>query len=744
SQLNTQFFPNFEIQMVTVRVVWPGATAEDVERSITIPVEQELRSVEGVDKITSTSARNVGLIILEFPEGTDMGDATNRVEERVKAVRNLPQDARAPQISHVINFEPIARVLIHGPAQADELRRLAYRFEEELLRRGVAKIDIEGLPEEELAVEFSTRKMQALQWSLAELGKRIGQRSRDLPAGQVGRDDVARELRALAQRRDVIGFEELPITDGAGAEPLQLGDLARVERRPRAGQTTISYRGKPAVELVAQRAKAGDSLESARILRAWVEETRASLPPGVELTVYDESWTLIRDRINLLLKNGAGGLILVVAILFLFLNSRVAWWVAVGIPVSFLAALALVWLAGGSINMISLFALIMTLGIIVDDAIVVGEDALTHYQMGEHPLQAAEGGARRMLAPVLSSSLTTVAAFVPLMAVSGIIGNILFDIPFVVICVILASLVESFLVLPGHLTHSFRRAHHKQPSPLRQRFDQRFEQFRDRRFRPLVEAAVARPGVTLALAIASLIMAVGLVAGGRLGFTFFPSVEGNVIYASASFVSGTPPQRVDAFIDEVEQALYRTEAELGGNLVRVAKVNHGMGIFSNAESGRAGDQFASITVELIPSDEREVRNEQFLEAWGAHFKDVPGLERITLSSRRGGGPPGKDLEIKITGLDTRDLKGAALELVSALETVEGVSGIEDDMPYGYQQLVFGLTPMGRSRGLTEKDVADQLASAFNGYLSQIFIRGRDELEVRVMLPEAERHRLATL
>jgi len=567
SQLNTQFFPNFSIQMVTVRVVWPGATAEDVERSITIPIEQELRSVEELDKITSTSARNVSLIILEFPEGTDMGDATNRVEERVKAVRNLPKDARTPQVSHVINFEPIAKLLIHGPGDPAELRQLAYRFEEELLRRGVAKVTINGLPEEELAVQLTTRQLEALQMSLSEIGRGISQRSVDLPAGQIGRDDVARELRALSQKRTPLGFERLPIVAGEESARLLLGDVADIERRARPGEITFSYRGRPAVELDAQRATTGDTLESATILRKWLEETRV-------------------------------------------------------------AALALMWLAGGSINMISLFALIMTLGIIVDDAIVVGEDALTHYQRGERPLHAAEGGARRMLAPVLSSSLTTVAAFVPLMAVSGIIGSILFAIPFVVICVILASLVESFLVLPGHLTHSFRRAHHKAPSPL-----------------------------------ASLILAVGLIVGGRLGFTFFPTVEGNVVYASASFVSGTPPERVEKFIQGVERALYETEAALGGGLIRVARVNHGMGIFSNTSSGRAGEQFASITVELVPSDERKVRNEQFLEEWRKRFEDVPG------------------------------------------ETLEGVSGVEDDMPYGYQQLVFELTPMGRSRGLTERGCA---------------------------------------
>ena len=744
SSLNTQFFPTFDIQVVTVRVVWPGATAEDVEKSITIPLEQELRSVEGLDKITSTSAQNVGVVILEFPEGTDMGDATDRVDARVKAVRNLPQDARTPQVSHVINFEPIARLLIHGPSDLKELRKLAYRFEEELLARGVAKVDIRGLPEEEVAVQLSQRQLQALGLSLAEVGRRINEVSRDLPAGQIGKRDVARELRTLSQRRDEAGFESLPLVANLKGDYVRLGDVANVERRPRSNQITISYQGKPAVELRAQRATTGDTLESATILKEWLEETRRELPRGVEITVYDESWLLIRDRINLLLKNGLSGLVLVVAILFLFLNARVAWWVTLGIPVSFMATLALVWLAGGSINMISLFALIMALGIIVDDAIVVGEDALAHYQKGERSLEAAEGGARRMLAPVMSSSLTTIAAFIPLMMVSGIIGTIMFDIPFVIICVIVASLIESFLVLPGHLRHSFHKAHHQQPGPLRQKLDRAFEHFRDRRFRPLVRAAVSRPGVTIASALAALIMALGLLAGGRIGFTFFPTVEGNVIHASASFVSGTPPERVDTFIDKVEKAMYQAEEALGGNLIRIAKVSHGMGVFSNAQSGRAGEQFATVTAELVPSDERSVRNQEFLDEWRKHFDDAPGLEKMTLTSRRGGGPPGRDLEIKLTGPDTQKLKEAALAITTVLEGMDGVTGIEDDMPYGHQQLIYELTPMGRAQGLTEAEVARQLGNALTGNLAQIFIDGRDELEVRVMLPDQRRYHLSSL
>ena len=329
------------------------------------------------------------------------------------------------------------------------------------------------------------------------------------------------------------------------------------------------------------------------------------------------------------------------------------------------------------------------------------------------------------------------------MLISGIIGKILNDIPFVVICVIIASLVESFLVLPGHLRHSFHKIHHRQDRPLRQRLDTAFFRLRDHYFRRLVSAALSNRAATIAAALAAVIFVAGLMAGGRLGFTFFPNVEGNIIHASASFVSGTPPDRVAAFIDEVEQALYAAEEELGGGLVRIAKVSNGMGVFSNAGAGRAGEQFATVTAELIPSDERTVRNEAFLQVWKKHFHEPPGLENMTLTSRRGG-HPGRDLEIMLSGSEADVLKQAGLELSGALKAIPGVSGLEDDMPYGHQQLIYSLTPLAESLNLTTAEVGRQLRAALDGHLAQLFNEGEDEIEVRVMLPDEERHRLATL
>ena len=743
SNLNVQFFPNFEVEVVNVRTQWSGASSEDVERSITIPLEQSLRTTDGLDKMTSTSSQGLSLITLEFPEGADMGAATDRAEELVNAVRNLPSDAEATEVTHVVRYEPVARLLVHGPQDIRELRPLVRRIERELLERGIAKVTITGLPEDELAIQIPQAALGDLGLSLGEVAARITAESRDLPAGTVGRDDVGREVRTLNQRRTELEFEQLALLAERDGRLIRVGDVAEVERRARPNQVALEYRGQPTVELQLLRSATSDSLVSAGIMQDWLAEARGRYPPDVSLTVYDESWTLIQDRINLLLKNGLGGLLLVVGILFLFLNGRVAFWVTVGIPVSFMATLAIVYLAGGSINMISLFALIMALGIIVDDAIVVGEDALTHYQTGEGSLEAAEGGARRMLAPVMSSSLTTVAAFIPLFAISGFIGKFLGDIPFVIVCVIIASLIESFLVLPGHLRHSFKGLQHAAPGRFRQRWDAGFAHFRDHYFRRLVSWAVDNRFAIVAIALAFVIVLVGLLRGGRMGFSFFPNVEGNVIVASVTFVAGTPPQRVEDFAEQMEGALYATDEALGGGLVQVANVALGRGFFSNGRQEQKGDQFASVSVELIPSDGREVRNEAFIEAWESRLKRPPGLEYLTITSRTGG-HPGRDLEIRLTGQDATVLKQAALQLSDTLTAIPGVQAVEDDMPYGQQQLVFRLSPLGESLGLSVEDVGRQLRAAFDGELAQIFNEGDDEIEVRVMLPDSERHRLSAL
>jgi len=742
SRLNTQFFPNFDIDFVSVGVTWVGASAEDIEKLVTEPIEQELKSVDRVKELSSRSFDGFSLVVLEFREDTDMGLALDQVKEQVDLVRNLPASAESPEIKRIINYEPIASVLVVGADDSRGLRSLVRRFERELLDRGVSNIRIFGLPEEEIAIQVPSETLRELGLSLEDIGRRVGAASRDLPVGVIGRGESARQLRFKDQRRGELAFEDLPIIAAEDGRLLTLGDIAEITRRPQSAQTEVSYRGRPAVEMRLSRSRDTDSLKSAQIMREWVDETRPLLPPGLEFHVYDERWEYIEDRINLLLKNGVGGLVLVILILYFFLNAPAARWVAIGIPTSFMAALGVLYVYGGSINMISLFGLIMTLGIIVDDAIVVGEDAVTHFEKGDSPLDSVQQGAQRMLAPVLSSSLTTIAAFMPLLLVGGIIGIILRTLPIVVICVILASLVEAFLVLPGHLRGTFARMGSYRPRRLRKALDDGFLRFRENRFRPVITAGVRHRWLTLSLAVAIFLVSSGWVAGGRIAFNFFPVAEGPILFANVDFVAGTPKKNVDEYLSQVEQALWETNEHFGGALVLTAISRLGLGESGDWER-RSSENIGSVLVELVKPDARTVRNREFIDEWLTRIPTTAGLENLSIKEPTAG-PPGQDLEIQITGRSLATVKSAALELKNVLIDIAGVSGVEDDMPYGREQLILRLTPTGEALGLSVENLGRQLRAGYEGYLVQVMADDSDEVEVRVVLPDSERNRLDSL
>jgi multidrug efflux pump subunit AcrB len=735
-RLNVQFFPNFDLDYAQVRVIWPGANAQDVEQSVTNPIERVLRTVENLDEMTSTSALGSSLVTLKFKEGTDMIEAVDQVRQRVTELRNLPQDIQTPTIERILRYEPIAKVLLLGqPGDADGLREMARQFERELLDRGVDRVTFRGRPIEELAIELPLAKQQAYQLSIAQVAEQISSISRDVPAGQIGFSDATRDVRALEQRREVNHFADLPL-QVSDTEQLRLGDVAQIILRPVREAAYLRVEDRPAIELYLQRSESGDTLASSRIMQAWLDDTLPHLPQGVDLVVYDETWSLVKERIMLLVKNGLGGLLLVLAILYIFLNGRVAFWVAVGIPVSFLATLMVLYLAGGSINMISLFALIMALGIIVDDAIVVGEDALTHFEQGESPGEAAAGGAKRMFTPVMASSLTTIAAFLPLMIIGGEIGGILIAIPMVIISVILVSLVQCFLVLPGHLRIGLGLFNGTEPK-WRKSWDAAFGRFRQVYFRAVIRWVLNNRMSMVAMTFSLILLIIGLIAGGRLSFTFFPSPESNRINASVQFVSGTPEQVTADFMRQVYQALREVEAELEPGMVKTAVLAYNQG--SSASSGVYG----AMQIELIPSDRRQTRNITLMQAWRERVPTAPGLENFNVAAQTGG-PPGRDIQIQFTGADAERLKLASEALQAVIEDLPGVSGVSDDLPYGRQQMVYQLTPYAQALGFTTSSIGSQLSSALSGQLAQIFTLGEDEIEVRVMLPREEQAQLALL
>jgi multidrug efflux pump subunit AcrB len=757
TRMNIQYFPTFALDVISVQVVWSGASAEDVETGIIIPLEERLKTVDGLKKLTSTAAQGIASLSLELHEGTDPLLALDQARQRVDEFRNFPKDAETPQISRISRYESVARLLVSGPSLAD-LRPWVRQFERELLARGIDRVEIGGLPRERIAVEVPGRVLETLGLSLDGIGEQVDRLARDIPSGIAGDADGARELRSLEQRRDPLDFESLAIVSD-DRSLVRLGDVATIVREARPASLSLSAvalgdspettrilqqeDGPATVELLVQRAETGNSLNAARLFDQWLTDVAPTLPPAIELTVFDAQWEQIQERIDLLVHNGLQGFTLVLLLLFIFLPGRVAFWVAMGIPTAYLAALALLWLFGGTINMISLFGLLLTLGVIDDDAIVIGEYAESRFRAGFGPTEAAIAGARRMFWPVVASAMTTVAAFLPLMMIGGVMGNILGDIPFVAMMVLLASLAEVFLVMPAHLRAAFE--HHVEATVprWRRRVDAGFDHFRDRIYRPLVTRSVRWRSVTVSLVIVMMMMAVGLLAGGRVQFVFFPSPEAQIVFANATFVAGTPREQSAAFLDEMERALRDTETRMGGGLVDSAVARLGGTVSVETRSGATGDQLASVLVQLVPSEQREVRNEEFLAAWRSAIRMPAGLESLVLSSRRAG-PPGRDLTVRLTGEDAASLKAAALELGQSLEGIPGVSEILDDMPFGREQLVYRLTPAGQALGLTTEGLGRQLRAAFDGHLAQLVQVGQDELEVRVLLPRAERTRLDVL
>jgi len=747
TRMNTQFFPDFGIDIVSVTVEWPGASAQDVDANIVQALEPEVRFLDGVKRVRSFSYEGAAQMLVEFEAGTDMQSALSNVQTAVGRVTTLPEDSEKAVIQRLIRYDTISRLIVSGPYSEASLKAAAKRIRDELLRRGIDRVDIFGAREEEIRVEVEPEVLRRLGLTLGDISRRIGETSRDIPSGDT-KGGSERQIRSLGLLKTAEGVGGVEVRALANGQKIYLRDIATVRERFKDKDPVARYRGQPALELHIQRATSADALVLANIVQKYLGELKPTLPPNFEVIQYDVQARLIRSRVNLLLKNGVGGLVLVVLVLFVFLNGRVAFWVAMGIPVSLMATMLVMLATGQSINMVSLFGLIMTIGIIVDDAIVVGEHAETQWRRGLAPLPAAEAGARRMMAPVFSSSLTTIAAFMPLFLVSDIIGQIIVAIPMVVVAVIVASLVECFLVMPGHLREAFRHSGAKVWG-LRRRFDAGFAHFRDRIFRRFLAMCLEWRYATLAAAVAALIGAIGLIQGGRIAFIFFPSPEVDKIYANVEFAAGTPRATTIRMLDAAEKALAEAERAVGhepGSLVktRIIQVGRAVGVSPLAITGGA-DHFGGVIVELVPSESRSVTAATFMEAWRKAIEPMPGLQTLTVKPAQAG-PPGRDVDVRLMGADAAALKRVALQVRELLRRYPGISNIEDDLPYGKFETIVTLTPRGKALGFTTQIVGGQIRDAFEGAIAKRFARGDEEVAIRVQYPRsrADQETLNTL
>ncbi|MDA7946831.1 MAG: efflux RND transporter permease subunit [Hyphomicrobiaceae bacterium] len=725
TKLNTQFFPTLEIPQITVSISWSGASAEDVEENILDAVEPELRFLDDIDEVRSVAREGGGVITLEFKAGADMQKAQSDVEQAVDGVTTLPEDSEEPVISRITFFEPVAKISVSGPYSEMELKAFAKQIRDGLLDAGIDKVTLGGARDEEIWVRVRERELRRLGLSLSDIASRIREETQDLPSG-ILEGEVEMQLRSRADRKTPEAISEIEVRSGATGEKIRLDEIANISTEFERDQSIGQQSDGQAIELNVQRALSADTLKTMNVLTAYMDEVHTRLPKDLKVSVYDVRGRFVQQRLGILLKNGLQGLALVLIILFIFLDARVAFWVAAGIPVALMATLAVMYLSGQTINMVSMFALIMMLGIIVDDAIVVGEHTATRQAKGDSRIEAAERGATRMLLPVVAATLTTQAAFFPIFLIRDQIGDIMSAIPLVVFAVLIASLIECFLILPGHLRYGFGKIN-REGSRFRKAFDGMLNRFRDGTFQKIVKTSYDWRYTTVAFMVAMLILCIGLIAGGRVKFHFFPSPESENITAAIVFGAGTPRGEQRDALNRIEQALYTAEDKLGGDkepLVVNAFTTLGV-------SGRSrGENLAKVEVQLTPSEERSLPTRNVVKAWREYLPKIPGVEKVVITEQRGG-PPGRDIDIRLQDAPVADLKVAALELRNALSSFPGVNAVNDDLPYGRQELILEVTPRGSALGFTSESVGVQVRNAFEGAVATRFARGDEEITVRV-------------
>jgi len=745
-KMNIQFLPTFDINVITVSVSWPGASAEDVEKSLIYPLEKELRSLEELKKIQGKAKQGRATITLEFEEGSDLSKALEKTREHIGRIGDLPKNSKKPIITQAEPYEVIARLLIYGPTDLDELRNLSYQFERELLDLGIGKITIVGLPKREILIQVPPQSLVNYKLSLPDISQRITKQSQDIPAGKVGSSNLSQNIKIQQKKTKLLDFESLPLFTDSKKQLVTLSDIATIRYQDKEYEARLLHNGKPAVELKLLRAKSDNTLKAAEVVNKWFTKTKTKLGDSLKLVLFEQKWRLVKQRIDTLIYNGLSGLVLVILILFIVLNREIAFWVALGIPTAVLASLWLLSLWGGSINMVSLFAFILTFGIVVDDAIVIGEQTSSNLADHDSTEMAILSACHKMLPAILSSSLTTISAFFPLLFISGIMGTVLFDIPLVVICVILASLIECFFVLPGHLYHSFSKKQYHTSQHL-SRFNHYFNHFRNNAFTSLVQVCIKNRFLLLALTLSIGLATVATITGGYLKFTFFPSPDAQLVIAQAQFIPGTPEKKRLQFLEHLRQTANQTSQKLENKYhlnklitTQFAMLNR---VDINSYLSNRGENYASYTVELISGDERSFNNLYFIRQWKKNTPLPTFVESLSITSPRGG-PPGKDIDIQLSGNSTNQLKQALIILTENLKKYPGVSAIKDNLPYAQEQWVFSLNSYGRSLQLTSEEVGRQIRAAFNGETVQTFYTKNEEIDVKVILSEQARNNISTL
>ena len=737
-RLNKQFFPDFEVEVVAVSVNWAGATAEEIDKNIVQLLEPELRPISGVKKVSSKSVEGVGITQVEFNYGYDMQKGRTDIETAVSRI-NFPQKADKPKIVVGEFFDTVTRIVLSANIPLSELRSISKKLKEVLLNSGVDKVDIQGLPKEEILIEIPQIETARLKLSFNQIANLIKSETQDVSGGSYA--DGSLRVRTEGEKRLVETFKKLELKNTISGGRIILQDIARISSTFEQGSILKSVDDNPAVELWVRRSKTSDALEVSENVNKVISESKNIIGNRVNVETYNTAANLIQERITLLVKNGLSGLCIVLAVLFLFLSRNTAIWVALGIPIAFLATFGVMLVSGQSINMISLFGLIMALGIVVDDAIVVGEHS--SYLKTKRRLNSSQApvvAATRMSMPVISAMLTTVAAFIPLFMVKGVIGEIIAAIPWVVCAVLVASLIECFLVLPAHLAHFDKKT--VEEGKFRLWFDKKFMAFQEGTFKKFISLTFNYRYVTFMVAIGMFIVSVGMMSGGRVMFSFFPTPEADIIIANFKMHSGTTRSKTEEMLKKIEGGLIKTSKKFSTSpdLVKFSMSTiGGRTSFSSGAgpSSKGSDLLGSMVVELKTADKRKIRTNQFIKEWKNNIEYVEGLDKLTIRSPSGG-PPGRDLDVRFQGEKLETLKIASNELIQIARTIPGVTSLNDNLEFGVQERILSLNNKGQSLGLSISDIGEQVRSAINGIIISEFPKADEEVVVRLKLSETEK------
>ena len=750
TNVKQEVFPDFKVDLIHVFVPYPGASPEEVEQGIILSIEDVVRGLDGVKEVTATASEGRAKVEIALLDGVNADNVLQDVVNEIDGIQSFPELAEEPIISLAEIRHQVVTVLVYGDQEEQTLRDVAERVRDELLQRpGITLVELGLARPREIAVEVPQRHLRAYDLTLNRIARAIGETAIELPGGGV--KTPGGEVLVRTQERRDFGREyaDIPVASTPDGATITVGDIATIRDGFEEVDQEAYYNGQRAIQVKVFRVGMETPQSVSANVRAYLEALRPELPDGIGFAMWNDQSEIYQDRMKLLLKNAFLGLILVLLLLGLFLDLKLAFWVTVGLPVSIIGSFLFIPFTGASINMISLFAFIVTLGIIVDDAVVAGEIIYQKREQGLPLVPAAIAGAREIAGPITFAVLTNIAAFLPLFFVPGAIGNLIRQIPSVVVAVFVVSLVESLFVLPAHLAHTRELSGFwKTLDRPRQWFSQAMHTFIRERYQPFLRSAIANRWLTVAVGVALLILTAGIVAGGHIPFTFLPAIDSEIITAQATLPYGAPMEQSRRVLHRLAEsakvaiAQLEGEAALRGIYAQIGAplMQRGPG---QASTNAPGSHMVGGQVFLVPADQREFSGGDFAHAWRAAIGTIPGLESLAFKadvSPTGGLP----IDIQLAHRSRTILETAAQELAEALSGYAGVTDIDDGVLLGKPQLNFHIKPEARSLGLNATDLARQVRGAFYGVEALRQQRGRNEVKVMVRLPESERRSAFTI